>query len=1218
MRKRIISALMELLRIFTFGGLRIERKGQSPQLPTHKARELAAYLVTFRSCPHPRSTLAGILWPDIPEEKARRRLSDTLWRIRHVLGDYVTADEDYVRFNFALPHWLDAQEFEQKASKYANAQAENASSVCLPELCEAVDLYTGTFLEGFYQDWVLGEQERLRGLYLELLGQLLEQYKQSGDYAAALATAQRLVATERLHEFGHRELMRLYHLLGRDTEAITQYQYCQEILKAELGVDPAPETESLYQILIHPAPDQVNAPTVHLPMPARPSVLNLDELPLVGRDAERNALLRHIEAIASGQGGIVLLEGEAGIGKSRLVRELGAGASWRTICTTWASASEIKASSPYALLLEAMKPVLPPLRIRQLSRLIERVHLQAVAPLLPEIAEVLPGLPPLPDLPPPQARERLQQALIALVLGLARITPHLWVLEDIHWADAETLALLPLLIPHLAASRALLLLTGRSADLRNNPTVWSTLQALDRTGPFTRYTLNRLKGKDVDWLVHNLVGEADPSLSERLAQASEGVPLYLIETLKTWRDEGRLWPTQQGNWQWKGDAPAALPSHLGEAVVGYRLSRLSGAAHQVLGAAAVIGAEVDFDLLAQVCGHAASLPTDLYLLPATDELLSLGLLLETDTGYHFSHEQVRQAVYHQLSAAQRQRLHRDTAKALEALAADQSELLAYHFAAAGEQQPAIDYLIRAAERARKLFAHQAALTCYNRLLDLTNPKDHPACFNILHDRAEVLGWIGDREAQGRDLEKLLDLARALGDKTRLAFALHQRSEWRRVQGHYPPADEDAQAALELYRQLEDRLAQAALLSQLGWNVVYTTNYSRALDYFRQALAIYQDSNDLEGQIGCLIGLMSAAELGGDYSHSLAYSQECMTLAQATGNPYHIARAFFSVGLKCFDLGDVQAAKGYLQESLRLNETIGERRQQAAVHLYLGETIIERGDLETAQAHIETAHSLFRQMRDLSWEGDALAALGRLAILQGAPDVAHEHLRAAYQRRTELGEPGYAVLDLSFMALAELMQGDKRHAWQHSQQAVAELEAGLEGVEHYYRIYYNHFRVAEGVSRWAAARTAIERAARIVGEFAERVSDPIWQEKFRTAYHARQAIAEAVAVQPPPGCLRVRLARADAPGHRQPLPDETTFVVWNVDDGNADAAIAKREGKAALRRHRLRRLLAQAHATNAAPTIEDMAGALDVSPRTVRADLAALRRQGYTVRTRGTL
>jgi len=1203
-----------MLHFYTFGGLRIEDDGQPLQLSTHKARDLLAYLIAFRDRSHPRSVLTGLLWPDLPEDKARRRLSDTLWRIRRVLDDYVSADEEYVWFNTDLPHWLDAEQFQRVASSLrpetlrADPRGKTSN---LRAVEDALALYQGPFLDGLYHDWILLERERLRGLYLQTLGYLLEFHKQVGDYAAALTIAQRLVTVEPLHEAAHRELMRLYHLLSRDAEAVAQYHRCREILREELDVAPAPETEALYQVLSRRTSLPPATTDVYLPTPSRRPAFNLDKPPLVGRQAERAALLSHLEAAASGQGGIVLLEGEAGIGKSRLAQALVAGARWRNIEAIVAHADE-DAISSYALFLATLFPALSPLRLRQLARLVKPAHLQAATHLFPVIAEALPNLPPLPDLPPPQARERLRQALVALVLGLACIAPHLWVLEDLQWADAETLSLLPLLASHFTESRMLFLLTGRSAGLRANPAAWSTLQTLDRAGSLPRYTLIRLDTDAIDCLVRDLLGEDDLTLSEHLIRESDGVPLYLVETLKAWRDEGYLLPAENRTWRWREDAPTAPSPYLGEAVIGHRLSRLSPTAEEVLAAAAVIGAEVGFDLLTHVCSR----PPDRYLL-STDELLRLGFLVETNVGYRFSHERVRQAVYRRLSLSQRQHLHRKVALALEDLSSEQFELLAHHFAAAGQREPAIHYLTRAAKRARELFAHQTALACYDRLLDLlSHPQDRPIRYDVLRDRAEVLEWVGDREAQGRDLERMLGLARELSDDARLAETLHVRSEWHRKQGRYQPAGEDALAALEIYRRLGDDHNQAALLSQVGWSVTYTANHAQAAGYFREALPIYRGLDDLQGQISCLSGLTNAAELDGRYSLALSYMRQNMALAEATGDPRRIGRALHNMGVLHYDLGDIDTAKAHLYKALHLKESTRDRRSQALTHYYLGVATIEQGDFGAAQAHLDTALEIFREVQDRSWEGDALAALGRLALLRNDPDTAKKYLGAAYQRRRELGEPAYAVIDLSYLALAELALGDETAAWQHSQEAVAEREADLSGVEHPQRIYYNHYCVAKATRHWAAARAALEEAAHIVDERAEYIDDPALRKTYRTGICTNRAIAEVAARLPPPGCLRVRLAHADVPAHRRPAPDETAAVIWTVDASAEDAALAEQEGKVILRHHRILRLLAEAEAAGVRPTVADLAGALDVSPRTIRSDRATLRRQGHAARTRG--
>ena len=158
-----------MVRFHTFGGLRIERDGEPLQLPTQGARDLLAYLLAFRERPHPRPVLAGTLWPDLPESKARRHLSDTLWRVRRVLGDHVVVDDEHICFNNELPYWLDVEQFlrSMPGSKLGRVGAPTLDEHADRELIEgALTLYQGPFLDGLYHDWALAERERLRGLYL--------------------------------------------------------------------------------------------------------------------------------------------------------------------------------------------------------------------------------------------------------------------------------------------------------------------------------------------------------------------------------------------------------------------------------------------------------------------------------------------------------------------------------------------------------------------------------------------------------------------------------------------------------------------------------------------------------------------------------------------------------------------------------------------------------------------------------------------------------------------------------------------------------------------------------------------------------------------------------------------------------------------------------------------------------------------------------------------
>jgi DNA-binding SARP family transcriptional activator/DNA-binding transcriptional ArsR family regulator len=1195
-----------VLHITTFGGLQIERDGPPLDLPSRTARHLLAYLILHHDRSLARDLLGGTFWPDRSNALARRALSQALWQIRTALGpsaDRVVAEPEHVTFTLQPGDRLDVTDFETAIRSDDPAQ-----------LREAVALYQADFLEGCYADWALLERERLREQYLAALERLVVLHKRRGDFEAALQLAQQLVAADPLRETAHQECMRLYHLLDRSRAALAQYQALCEILAEEMDAEPLPRTAQLAREIA--AALATDAPS-HLPFPTpeAPALERTSALPLVGREAERAALLAHLERAIGGQGTLVLIEGEAGVGKTRLLEALAEGADWREVPVCRGRGRELTGALPYGVLREALRQALTPLRISQILRLLEPTWLQEASRVLPTLAERLPALPPLPKLGPDQQRQRLVEGLCRLVLALGEVTPHVLILDDLQWADESTLAVLHSLVQRLSESRVLIVGAYRSAEARARPELWEALQALDRAGEHPRLLLARLTVEQTGELVRRGLGLIDqaPRFERRLYQETAGNPLFVLETLRALHDEGLLYRDEDGDWSTPWDQAASgyatmpLPSGVQE-IVGQRLSRLNADERALLEVAAVLGDTFDFDLLAQTATDAPE-----RLLTLVDSLIRRQWLVEGPRAYHFNHDMVRQGIYARIEAAARRRLHRRAGRAVEALHPEQVERLAHHYVAAGERSPALHYLRRAAENARRLFAHQSALNFYDQLLGiLSRPEDGLARFDVLRDRAETLSWMGRREAQGQTLEEMLDLARTLSDEAHLIDTLHQRSMWHRLQGRYERAKEDALAALAICRRLEDDHAQADILSQLGWSVIYTAEASGAAGYFREALTLYETTGDLDGQIDCLDGLMSLAEERGDYARSLDYCRRCMALAEESGDVRHLCRSAFSMGLICFDLGDVDAADAHLRRALRLSEATGDRRRQAATLFYLAKVPTERGDFEAALTHLENALEIFREIEDPAWAGDVIAALGRLALLRSDPAVAAEHLRTAHRRRSELGEPAYAVIDLSYLARAELALGHEESAWEHSQEAVRALEAGLSGVELPQRIYYNHYRIAEATRRWSIARSALAQAASILNDWVDSFEDPTQREKVRTGHRVNRAITEASA-RLTSGKIRIRLPVASAPLGRPLRDDEYVNVIWTVElpeDENIPGRIARR-------RHRIRRLLREAAEQSAAPTVHDLAEALDVSARTIERDLAALRDAGYEVRTRGT-
>lgn len=256
---------MTTLRISLFGTVKIAHDDWSPNLKiTPKAQELLCYLLIKGMRSHVREILVNRLWGDYSERKGRGCLSTTLWRLRNVLepkniippGTFLlTPTASEIGFNWDSNYWLDVAEFEDQTNSIMAHSPHLATEADIQTLESSLQLYSGDLLEGFYYDWVLREQERLRALYLDCLEYLMRYYRYRRMYEISLTYCQRILAYEPIREDIHRDLMRLHLENGQRTLAIRQYELCANVLADELDLSPVEETQQLYwQAINSPEP----------------------------------------------------------------------------------------------------------------------------------------------------------------------------------------------------------------------------------------------------------------------------------------------------------------------------------------------------------------------------------------------------------------------------------------------------------------------------------------------------------------------------------------------------------------------------------------------------------------------------------------------------------------------------------------------------------------------------------------------------------------------------------------------------------------------------------------------------------------------------------------------------------------------------------------------------------------------------------------------------
>ena len=349
------------LLIHLLGCFEIQYPGDKDELPqpllmpaTLKSQSLLAYLIVHRRQPHSRDHLAELFWGDRPERKARRSLSTALWQIHRCLcrDDFLLCTPASVQFNPETPLWLDVQAFEAEAARPAPAS-----------LHAAVDLYRGDFLNNFYDDWVISERYRLESIFLDVLARLMAAREALGDYSAALATARQLLYRDPLREDAHRMVMRAHCHLGQRHAALSQYRSCQRSLREELDAEPMAETQALYRAILDGrfvcSPTQEAIASVasasQRQAPRRSPLDAAVRIPLVGREQELACLAEAWQAALAGQCRLLLISGEAGVGKTRLVQEFADRQRWQGIRVLQGRCYEFERLLPYQPVAEALR-----------------------------------------------------------------------------------------------------------------------------------------------------------------------------------------------------------------------------------------------------------------------------------------------------------------------------------------------------------------------------------------------------------------------------------------------------------------------------------------------------------------------------------------------------------------------------------------------------------------------------------------------------------------------------------------------------------------------------------------------------------------------------------------------------------------------------------------------------------------------------------------------
>jgi DNA-binding SARP family transcriptional activator/tetratricopeptide (TPR) repeat protein len=820
--------------------------------------------------------------------------------------------------------------------------------------------------EPFARAWVA----RLEQTHHGVIRDRIEAELALGRHGAVLAELDALAVDDPLDERVCALRMVALHRSGRQAEALRACQALRRALASELGIEPGADLRALEDAVLRqelgPAPATARRRAASRPVeptprrPERPATAP----PFVGRSAELALVRSRLALAAEGDGQIVLVSGEPGAGKTRLVEEVAGDAEAEGARVAWGRCTEGDGSVSFWPWVQVLRDYVRVAGDDELEH--------TLLPHRRELAHVLPELggddeePPRTERDPDAARFRLFDHMAGALAGASAQAPSVIVLDDLQWADPGSLVLLEFLAERLSGVRATIVGVHRDDAAARRGPLAATLGALARRA-VTRVAVGGLGGADIAEYIELTTGTPAPVVAEGVRLRTGGNAFFVREVVDLLAGDGRLAdPGEEEDWS------CGIPAGVRD-VVRRRYLSLPDPMRRVLEAAAVIGTRIRFDVLTAVCDDAD-------LLEAVEALVAADLVREDDDAdvpLRFAHDLVREAVYAEQSVLRRARTHQRVGEALEALlaSADPPPLaeVARHLRLAGpagaDPARAVEYDVRAAEAATRALGYEDAVAHYERAAANAGRGDPGRRSDLLLALGDARWRTGDGPGARQAFLEAVDLARGLGDPGLLARAVlgfggGTFRPWHTTRG---------EANEKLVMLLEEAL------EHLG-----------AGD---EALRVR-----VLGQLAEQLYFVSSAE------RRLALTGEAVHLAEELGDPATLASALCS---RCLAMWGPELLDERLAITSRLIE-LGRRLDDPGLWMF-GQhhrtlARIERGDLAAAVQALDAYEERAGALRQLlfRWEARVLRAV--IALLQGRFADVERIAEEARRMAEQAGEP----------------------------------------------------------------------------------------------------------------------------------------------------------------------------------------------------------------------
>lgn len=771
--------------------------------------------------------------------------------------------------------------------------------------------------------------------------------------------------------------------------------------------------------------------------------------PLVGRERESATLLDLFHAAKAGRGQVVLVTGEAGIGKSRLLLELRRALARAGEDSTWLEGRCVSFGQSIPLL-----PLIDQLRenfrieefdgepeiIAKIEHGMRRMGgLEAHIPYIRYLLSVDPGDPEISAMEPLVRRKRIFEAVQTLSLRGARLRPLVLIYEDLHWIDTSTEEYLSSFVDSVAGLPLMLIVTYR---VGYSPPFGSR-------SFFTTLNLHSLSEAESLTMAGRMLGtdQFPPELTTALMEKAEGVPLFVEEVTKTLLDLGVLRREDGGYRLVKGIAEVNVPDTI-QGIIMARLDRLGEEGKRTVQLASVIGRQFLVRLLERIAGLSGRLEGLLRELKAMEIIYEQGLLPEP--AYIFKHAVIQDVAYNSLLIQRRKELHKAVGQAIEELYTDRLtehyEELAYHYEQGEAWGKALEYLVKAGQRLQQSYANREALAHYNRALTicerLGDKVNSPLLLTLYAGKGAVLFLLSEFLPSVAAYQRMLEVARQIGNRAKEAEALYQIGFSFYWAHEFEQALSYAEEAKALALAIDAKNTLAASFFVIGIVHQVTGKLEEATRLWQESLRISREAQakSVEGLSLHFLGFLHSFK--GEYEQALRFQEQGFTIGQTHNLHYLLLWTLWTRSLTRCGKGEYEAALVSLKDTLELSERLGDKVFKCRILNTLGWVYGELYNLDLAIRYNKEATETSYKVGDPEIIRNAEINLGDNHLLLGNIEQAQHYLEKVYRDSQQRGKWGEEWMKWRYMqhcchSLGELwlLKGDAEKALRFAEECL---------------------------------------------------------------------------------------------------------------------------------------------------------------------------------------